>query len=100
MIEGRVRAIEQVGTNIWLGGRISQVKTHAGAVLGNVGNLAVVDSRTNRFKRIAPELGGADAEVWDIRRTGGRGTCLSLASSTGLPVRGRTSSWSTALLVR
>ena len=26
MVDGRVRAIKQVGTNIWLGGRISQVK--------------------------------------------------------------------------
>ena len=26
MVDERVRAIEQVGTNIWLGGRISQVK--------------------------------------------------------------------------
>jgi hypothetical protein len=76
MVDGRVRAIEQVGTNIWLGGSISQVKTHAGAVLGNVGNLAVIDSRTNRFKRIAPDLGGADAEVWDIQAYGRTGNLL------------------------
>ena len=83
MIEGRVRAIEQVGTNIWLGGRISQVKTHAGAVLGNVGNLAVIDSRTNTFKRIAPDLGGANAEVWDIEAYGRTGNLLIAGKFNG-----------------
>ena len=83
MIEGRVRAIEQVGTNIWLGGRISQVKTHAGAVLGNVGNLAVIDSRTNRFKRIAPDLGGDNAEVWDIEAYGRTGNLLIAGKFNG-----------------
>jgi hypothetical protein len=43
MVEGRVRAIEQVGTNVWLGGRISQVVRHDGKVLGRVGNVAVLD---------------------------------------------------------
>jgi hypothetical protein len=83
MVDGRVRAIEQVGTNIWLGGSISQVKTHAGAVLGNVGNLAVIDSRTNRFKRIAPDLGGADAEVWDIQAYGRTGNLLIAGKFAG-----------------
>ena len=75
MIDGRVRAIEQVGTNVWLGGRISQVKRRDGTLLGNVGNLAVLDSQTNRYKPIAPKLGGTDAEVWDIEPYGVRGTC-------------------------
>jgi hypothetical protein len=83
MVDGRVRAIEQVGTNIWLGGSISQVKTHAGAVLGNVGNLAVIDSRTNRFKHIAPDLGGADAEVWDIEAYGRTGNLLIAGKFAG-----------------
>jgi hypothetical protein len=30
MIDGRVRAIEQVGTNIWLGGRFSRVEQRNG----------------------------------------------------------------------
>ena len=84
MVEGRVRAIEQVGTNIWLGGSISQVKRHDGTVLGNnVGNLAVIDSRTNRFKRIAPDLGGADAEVWDIEAYGRTGNLLIAGKFAG-----------------
>src|SRR5215211_6939558 len=73
MVNGRVRAIEQVGTNVWLGGRISQVKRRDGTVLGNVGNLAVFDSQTNRYKPIAPNLGGTGAEVWDMMVYGGTG---------------------------
>jgi hypothetical protein len=33
MVDGRVRAIEQVGTNVWLGGRISQVKRRDGILI-------------------------------------------------------------------
>jgi hypothetical protein len=76
MVDGRVRAIEQVGTNVWLGGRFSQVVRHDGTVLGRVGNVAVLDSRTNRYKRIAPDLWGADAEVWDIKAYGRTGDLL------------------------
>jgi hypothetical protein len=76
MVEGRVRAIEQVGTNVWLGGRISQVVRHDGKVLGRVGNLAVLDSRTNQYKPIAPNLGGTGAEVWDIEAYGRTGDLL------------------------
>ena len=47
MVNGRVRAIEQVGTNIWLGGTFTQVKQRSGTVVANVSNLAVFDSRTN-----------------------------------------------------
>src|SRR5215213_5069264 len=76
MVDGRVRAIEQVGTNVWLGGRISQVVRHNGKVLGTVGNLAVLDSRTNTYKPIAPNLGGTGAEVWDIEAYGRTGDLL------------------------
>jgi hypothetical protein len=76
MVDGRVRAIKQVGNNVWLGGRISQVTRRDGTVLGNVGNLAVLDSQTNRYKPIAPKLGGTDAEVWDIEPYGGTGNLL------------------------
>src|SRR5215217_3789045 len=89
MVDGRVRAIKQVGTNVWLGGRISQVKRRDGTVLGNVGNLAVLDSQTNRYKPIAPKLGGTGAEVWDIEPYGGQGTCCSGAPSPGPPVHRR-----------
>src|SRR5215204_3819526 len=66
MVNGTVRAIEQVGTNVWLGGKFTQVKGHRGTVVANVSNLAVFDSKTNKFKNIAPELGGTDSEVWDM----------------------------------
>src|SRR5215212_3640596 len=76
MVDGRVRTIKQVGNNVWLGGRISQVTRRDGTLLGNVGNLAVLDSQTNRYKPIAPKLGGTDAEVWDIEPYGGTGNLL------------------------
>jgi hypothetical protein len=40
MVNGRVRAIEQVGTNIWLGGTFTQVKQRSGTMVANVSNLA------------------------------------------------------------
>jgi hypothetical protein len=66
MVNGRVRAIEEVGTNIWLGGKFTQVKQHNGTVVANVSNLAVFNSQTNKYKDIAPKLGGTDSEVWDM----------------------------------
>src|SRR5688500_6258409 len=63
MVNGTVQAIEQVGTNIWLGGKFTQVKQHNGPVVANVSNLAVFDSKTNQYKGIAPKLGGTDSEV-------------------------------------
>src|SRR5215203_3243020 len=66
MVNGTVRAIEQVGANIWLGGKFTQVKGNKGTVAANVSNLAVFDSKTNKFKNIAPKLGGTDSEVWDM----------------------------------
>jgi hypothetical protein len=66
MVNGRVRAIAQVGTNIWVGGTFNQVKQHKGTVVANVSNLAVLGSKTNNYKNIAPKLGGTDSEVWDM----------------------------------
>jgi RTX calcium-binding nonapeptide repeat (4 copies) len=67
MVDGRVRAIEQVGTNIWLGGRFSRVEQRNGTVLGNVANVAVFDSKTGKYRKgVAPRLGGTDAEVFDM----------------------------------
>jgi hypothetical protein len=66
MVNGRVRAIEKVGTNIWLGGTFSQVKQRSGTVMANVSNLAVFDSKTNKYKNIAPRLRGTNSEVWDM----------------------------------
>ena len=73
MVDGRVRAIEQVGTNIWVGGRFTKVKKRDGTVLANVSNLAVFDSKTEQYKPMAPDLGGTGAEVWDMMVYGGTG---------------------------
>ena len=67
MVDGRVRAIEQVGTNIWLGGRFSRVEERNGTVLGSVANVAVFDSKTEEYRKgVAPRLGGTDSEVFDM----------------------------------
>ena len=68
MVNGTVRAIEQVGTNIWLGGKFTQVKQCSDSTEPlNVSNLAVVDSKTNNCKNFAvPKLGGTGSEVWDM----------------------------------
>jgi hypothetical protein len=66
MVNGTVRAIEQVGTNIWLGGKFTQVKSRDGTVVANVSNLAVFDSQTGEYVDIAPKLGGTGSEVWDM----------------------------------
>jgi hypothetical protein len=66
MVNGTVRAIEQVGTNLWLGGKFTQVKRHKGTVVANVSNLAVFDSKTKQYKNFAPKLGGKNSEVWDM----------------------------------
>jgi hypothetical protein len=67
MVDGRVRAIEQVGTNIWVGGRFSRVEQRNGMLLGNVANVAVFDSKTEEYRKgVAPTLGGTGAEVFDM----------------------------------
>src|ERR671910_986072 len=66
MVNGTVRAIEQVGTNVWLGGKFTQVKQQNGTVVASVSNLAVFDSRTGEYVDIAPKLGGTGSEVWDM----------------------------------
>src|SRR5215218_2404615 len=66
MVNGTVRAIEQVGTNVWLGGKFTQVKRNKGNVVSNVSNVAVFNSKTMQYSNIAPKLGGTDSEVWDM----------------------------------
>src|ERR671910_2114429 len=67
MVAGRVRAIEQVGTNIWVGGRFTKVEQRNGTLLGNVANVAVFDSKTEEYRKgVAPSLGGTGAEVFDM----------------------------------
>ena len=48
-----------------------------------MGNLAVLDSQTNRYKPIAPKLGGTNAEVWDIEPYGGTGNLLIAGTFAG-----------------
>jgi hypothetical protein len=66
MVNGTVRAIEQVGTNIWVGGKFTRVKQHNGTVVASVSNVAVFDSQTGEYVDIAPKLIGTGSEVWDM----------------------------------
>ena len=66
MVNGTVRAIEQVGNNIWVCGKFTQVKQHNGTVVASVSNVAVFDSQTGEYVDIAPKLGGTGSEVWDM----------------------------------
>src|SRR5215207_4083143 len=69
MVNGTVRAIEQVGTNIWVGGKFTQVKQCSNRTNAlNVSNLAVFDSETNNCKNFAVQsmLGGTGSQVWDM----------------------------------
>jgi hypothetical protein len=66
MVNGTVRAIEQVGTNIWVGGKFTQVMQRDGTVVASVSNVAVFDSQTGEYVDIAPKLGGTGSEVWDM----------------------------------
>jgi hypothetical protein len=72
-VNGTVRTIEQVGTNIWVGGKFTQFKQCKNPVDPSVLNLAVFDSETNNCRNIAPRLGGTGAEVWDMMKYGGEG---------------------------
>src|SRR5215207_6831730 len=69
IVNGPVRAIEHVGTNIWVGGKFTQVKQCSNRTNAlNVSNLAVFDSETNNCKNFAVQsmLGGPGSEVWDM----------------------------------
>jgi hypothetical protein len=70
-VDGRVRAIEQVGTNIWVGGQFSEA-TNPGpnGTVVNVSNVAVFDSQTDVVKNIPLKLGDTSSEVWDIEPYG------------------------------
>jgi hypothetical protein len=68
MVNGPVRTIEQVGTNLWVGGKFTQVQRRDGTVVANVSNVAVFDSLTGDYIDIAPRLGAdsTDTNVRDI----------------------------------
>jgi hypothetical protein len=71
MVDGRVRAIEQVGTNVWVGGRFSEIEQPKGPKEVAVSNVAVFNSVTDRYVPIALKLGGKGSEVWDMTLYGG-----------------------------
>ena len=94
MVNGTVRAIKHVGTNIWLGGKFTQVKQRDGTVVANVSNLAVFDSQTNQYENIGlPKLGGTDSEVWDMTLYDGDDVLIA-GNFSGPLARRRTWSWS------
>jgi hypothetical protein len=66
MVDGRVNTIEQVGSNVWVGGQFTKVQARDGAVLDDVQNVAVFDSATGEYKDIAPMLGGEGSNVVDM----------------------------------
>lgn len=66
MVDGRVRAIAQVGGNVWVGGSFSHVERRDGAVPEDVNNVAVFDVETGRYLDIAPKLGDNGSTVWDM----------------------------------
>ena len=66
IVNGTVRAIDQVGRNVWVGGNFTRVEQRSGAVVDNVKNVAVFDSVTGQYKDIAPSLDGSGSLVFDI----------------------------------
>src|SRR5215212_2963294 len=69
MVNGTVRAIQHVGTNIWVGGKLTQVKQCSNRTKAlNVSNLAIFASETNRCKNfdVLSQLGGTHSEVCDV----------------------------------
>jgi Ca2+-binding RTX toxin-like protein len=66
MLNGPVRTIAQVGTNIWVGGNFNQVLTRDGTKVADVSNVAVFDSTTGAYLDIAPKL-GAGSTTTNVR---------------------------------
>jgi hypothetical protein len=83
MVNGRVRAIEQVGNYVWLGGKFTKVKQRDGTVLDSVTNVAVFNSETDQYVDIAPMLDGSGSEVWDMTLYGDAGDILIAGKFVG-----------------
>jgi hypothetical protein len=81
-VDGGLRAIEQVGTNVWVGGTFNKVTQPDGTVF-NVSNVAVFDSATDEVKNIAPRLGDTSSTVWDIAPYGNTGNVLIAGKFAG-----------------
>jgi hypothetical protein len=86
MVNGPVRAIEQVGTHVWVGGNFTQVQQRDGTVVADVSNVAVFDSVTDSYVPIAPKLGegSTDSKVTDIKVYGNTGNVLIAGKFTQL----------------
>src|SRR5215217_3836766 len=52
MVNGAVRTIEQVGNNVWVGGKFTQVQRRDGPKVADVSNVAVFDSTTGDLVRV------------------------------------------------
>jgi hypothetical protein len=69
MVNGPVRTIEQVGNNVWVGGKFTQVQRRDGTKVADVSNVAVFDSATGDLVRdinnrpIAPKLGAGSTSA-------------------------------------
>ena len=59
MVNGPVRAVEQVGASVWVGGNFSEVRRRDGSLVDRVDGAAVFDSATGEYvDGVAPDLGG------------------------------------------
>jgi hypothetical protein len=68
MVNGPVRTFAQVGTNLWVGGNFTQVKTRGGSVVASVSNVAVFDAATGAYKpAVAPRLTGTRSKVTEMK---------------------------------
>jgi hypothetical protein len=68
MVNGQVKGIVQVGDNVWVGGRFTQVQNRNGTVVDNVKGLAVFSAATGEYRQaLTPKtLGGATPVVEDM----------------------------------
>ena len=82
MVDGRVRAIKQVGTNVWLGGRISQVKRRDGTHSAKVGTLRSSTRRPTGTSPSRPSSGARGPRCGTSSPTG-RGELLIAGTFAG-----------------
>jgi hypothetical protein len=69
MVNGPVRAIEQVGDYLWVGGKFTQVQRRDGTKVADVSNVAVFDTTqtgSEEYVDIAPKL-GAGSTTTNVR---------------------------------
>ena len=94
MVDGTVRAIEHVGTNIWVGGKLAKIIVATAPFWPTSRTWPSSALQTNQYKNIAPKLGGTDSEVWDMSISGQN--VLIAGKLSGPTTPRRTCSWLTA----